>query len=54
MGSFRMWGRADMATHTACAASGGIDVGDVGKTKALARGILRAQFFDEQGIGQGG
>jgi hypothetical protein len=31
-----------------------IRIRDVGKSKAPARGVLRAQFFDDQGVGQGG
>jgi len=34
--------------------SGGIGIRDVGKTKAPARGYLRALFFDDQGVRQGG
>ena len=35
-------------------ANGRNGIRDVGKTKAPERVILRAQFFDDQGIGQGG
>jgi hypothetical protein len=34
--------------------SGRIGVRDVGKKKAPARGFLRAPFFDDQWVGQGG
>jgi hypothetical protein len=35
-------------------ASNRIGVRDVGKTKAPERGVLRALFFDDQEVGQGG
>jgi Lon protease-like protein len=40
--------------HAARNGSDRIRIRDVGKSKAPARGVLRAQFFDDQWVGQGG
>jgi len=40
--------------HAARNGSDRIRIRDVGKRKAPARGVLRAQFFDDQGVRQGG
>ena len=49
-----MWGRADVPMRAAVLVSDRIRIRDVGKTKAPARGFLRALFFDDQWVGQGG
>jgi hypothetical protein len=47
-------GRAGKPMRTLANASGRIGIRDVGKRKAPARGVLRAQIFDDQGMSQGG
>jgi len=49
-----MWGRADVPMRAAVLVSDRIRIRDVGKTKAPERGFLRALFFDDEWVGQGG
>jgi len=49
-----MWGRADVPMLAAVLVSDRIRIRDVGKKKAPERGFLRAPFFDDQWVGQGG
>jgi len=48
------FGQAAKPKRTGEMASACFRIRDVGKTKAPARGYLRALFFDDQGIRQGG
>ncbi|MFN3973346.1 MAG: hypothetical protein ACK4L4_18665 [Gemmobacter sp.] len=48
------FGRADKPKRTGEMASACFRIRDVGKSKAPARGYLRALFFDDQGVRQGG
>jgi hypothetical protein len=49
-----MWGRAEVRTLAAGMASGTSRIHDAVKKKAPERGLLRAQFFDDQKVRQGG